>query len=135
LRQPGYIKAWYHLKSTLLETVKPPTAVTFGAGASLRFAPTVDLPSGKEQCPSWRVEDHLWKQLQQLRGQLHARQDFLLGYPTLGSPGPGPQWTQLLDVGSRDDLAWRWQRGRLMVFVESARLAKRDFSALIADAG
>jgi uncharacterized protein YwqG len=134
-RRPGYVKAWFHRKSTLLETVKPPQAVTSGAGASLRFAPAVDLPSSKDQYPGGRVEDHMWKMLEQLRSQLHGQRDFLLGHPTHGG-GPGPKWTQLLNVASRDDLAWRWpDGGRLMVFVETARLEKRDFSAPIADAG
>jgi uncharacterized protein YwqG len=135
-RQPGYIKAWFHRKSTLLETVKPPQAVTFDAGASVRFAPAVDLPASKDQYPGWRIEDELWKKVGALRDQLHARRDFLLGHPTHGR-SPGPQWTQLLNVATREDVAaWRWPGGgRLMVFVETARLEKRDFSALIADAG
>jgi hypothetical protein len=134
-RQPGYVKAWFHSKRTLLETVKPPQAVTFDAGASIRFAPTVDLPASKDHYAGWPVDDELWKKLGALRARLHERPDFLLGHPSGRSPGP--QWTQLLNVAPREDVAaWRWPGGgRLMVFVETARLEKRDFSALIADAG
>jgi hypothetical protein len=42
----------------------------------------------------------------------------------------------LLTAASHDDLGWCWHDGdMLMVFIQKARLLKRDFSALRADAG
>ena len=66
--------------------------------------------------------------------------DYLLGYPShysLGyNPTPGPEWEALLTLHSHDDLDWQWgDADKLMVFIETHRLAACDFSQLKVDAG
>ena len=66
--------------------------------------------------------------------------DYLLGYPSYYSlgydPTPGPEWIALLTLNSWRALDWCWGDGnKLMVFIERARLAARDFSKLKTEAG
>lgn len=102
----------------------------------------VDWPEDKDMVLSalgGRYDDEGWFQYS----------DHLLGYPVDDSFGYDPrpeyrdnadgQWFTLLSASSHEDseeLRWQWgDGGKLMVFIEAAALARRDFTHLKSDAG
>lgn len=79
-------------------------------------------------------------ELYELTEDLDLNDEYLLGYPSFTSlgydPTPKGGWMSLLTVHSLDEFDWCWHDGdKLMVFIESKKLAKRDFSYLKSDAG
>jgi uncharacterized protein YwqG len=103
----------------------------------IKLASGIDLPRHEELRKDWPFNR---KTLRQLADTIDADGEYLLGYPsfnTLGyDPTPGPDWISLLTVGSLDEFEWCWHDGdTLMVFIESAKLALKDFSNLKSDAG
>lgn len=85
-------------------------------------------------------EDALETMLHVLPKHLDLSGQWLLGYPLYGTlaydPTPGDGWMALLTLPSLDAFEWCWHDGdRLMVFIETSRLAMRDFAHLRCDAG
>lgn len=97
----------------------------------------VNVPDNMDVRNDWPFE---YKTFCELTDALKARNEYLLGYPSFYTlaydPTPGPEWVSLLTLSSLDQFGWCWHDGdKLMVFIESDRLAKQDFSNLKSDAG
>lgn len=136
---PGFIKAWYHPRGTTLEPRTPPEPVHFGGPFGITFTPTFDVPANRYQWP-WDGSETEWAALEVLRKALLPDGDHLLGYPnnlTLAyDPTPGPEWSLVLNLRSREALNWHWNDGdRLSVFCPREKLSVGDFTELVADAG
>lgn len=146
-RSPGYIKAFLFPPDARRTAVEPPESVSYGKARAIRFHAGVDIPFDRYQVQDWPLgtDYNLWEEYGLLRESLHVSPHYLLGYPAHDSLGydpaahlqtPGVDWQSLLSLGSDDELEWEWHDAdRLMVFIERARLAKQDFSALASDAG
>jgi len=97
----------------------------------------IDIPRHEDLRSDWPFDSDA---LYELTDVLDANDEYLLGYPSFTSlaydPTPEGDWISLLTVHSLDEFDWCWHDGdKLMVFIESERLAKRDFSYLKSDAG
>ena len=95
------------------------------------------LPRHEDLRDDWPFDRDV---LDQLTDAIDAPGEYLLGYPSFTSlaydPTPGAEWISLLTVYSLDEFDWCWHDGdKLMVFIESEKLKKRDFSNLKSDAG
>lgn len=149
-RDEGYLKAWYFEDPSALV----PTAAPHGKGPKgcrIILSGELDLPRHLElyedppfdyaTLDRWLdTPDPSWQPTPDEASRSFLPTDYLLGYPShysLGyDPTPGPEWVSLLTIHSHDSLDWCWQDGnKLMVFIERAKLAARDFSALQCDAG
>lgn len=141
-RSPGYIKAFLFSPHTRLTAVAPPDPRDRTRSRTIRFHAGIDIPFDRYQVSDWPF-GHDYDRLVEyhdLRASLHVSPHYLLGYPAHDSlgydPTPGADWQSLLTLDSDDDLEWQWHDAdKLMVFIERARLAKQDFSALASDAG
>ncbi|MCA9038234.1 MAG: DUF1963 domain-containing protein [Planctomycetaceae bacterium] len=120
-------------------------------GHSLFDSPTADVPesvaislTGGIDIPRYEDLRSDWPfdrdALYELTDALDENSEYLLGYPSFTSlaydPTPDGDWISLLTVHSLDEFDWCWHDGdKLMVFIESSKLAQRDFSNLKSDAG
>lgn len=107
------------------------------AGIRIRLKGSIDIPL-RQELYNDRCLD--WKSLTDLRDAIETGGAHMLGYPRYNSlaydPTPSPTWTHLLQVASFDELDWCWHDGDpLMIFIETEKLAARQFDALKADAG
>jgi uncharacterized protein YwqG len=138
---PGYIHAEFFSDITKLVPHIPPDSVAGGSSCTIAFRQTLDLPFDEYQlneCPFQL--DKLSESYEYLRNALHQSDDYLLGYPShysLGyDPTPGAEWISLLTVNSDEESDWHWHdNDKLMIFIETERLKKHDFSNLRSDAG
>ena len=101
----------------------------------------IDLPRAEELRGDWSLDEELrdWL-IYDLPKEASVANEYLLGYPsycTLGyDPTPGPAWQSLITLSSLKELNWCWHDGdKLMVFIETEKLARGDFSNLKSDAG
>lgn len=107
----------------------------------LRLTAGLSLPRNRELREDWPADDEFEECLfDELPAKAGVRNDHLLGYPHYYSlaydPTPGRGWVPLLTLDSNDEFGWSWHdSAMLMVFVEEDRLAERDFSNLVSDAG
>ncbi|WP_137973267.1 YwqG family protein [Pseudomonas sp. F(2018)] len=132
----GYVLGFYWKDYKDHVTTKSPSKDAPKAKA-LRLTGGVNIPENMDVRNDWPFEH---KTFYELTDALNAGNEYLLGYPSFYTlaydPTPGPEWVSLLTLSSRDEFGWCWHDGdKLMVFIESDRLVKRDFSNLKSDAG
>lgn len=143
----GYVKAWYFEDVAALVQVTAPHGKTAKA-KRIALAGEFDIPRHGELREDWPfdfetldtllADDGAWQG--KLVPNALLATDYLLGYPSYYSlgydPTPGDSWIVLLTLHSHETFKWCWHDGdKLMVFIESERLAARDFSNLKSDAG
>lgn len=98
---------------------------------------SIDIPRHEDLRNDWPFDTDV---LYELVDAIDPKNEYLLGYPSFTSlaydPTPGPEWMSLLTVHSLDEFNWCWHDGdKLMVFIESEKLKKRDFNGIKSDAG
>lgn len=120
-------------------------------GHSLFDSPTDDVPDSRRINLAGGIEIPRHEDLRndwpfdrdaiyELTDALQPNSEYMLGYPSFTSlaydPTPEGDWISLLTVHSLDEFDWCWHDGdKLMVFIETAKLANRDFGNLKSDAG
>ncbi len=132
----GYILGFYYLDYDRHIIYNSPTENT---PDPKRFTLTgsIDVPRHEDLRDDWPFDDEA---LNELSETIDAKDNYLLGYPSFTSlgydPTPGTEWISLLTVHSLDEFDWCWHdHDKLMIFIESDKLANRDFSSLKSDAG
>jgi len=131
----GYVLGYYWPDLAKLKIKPSPSAPPEPKKIELKGG--VEIPRHKDLRKDWPFHPKLLNEL--LSGE-ELPENYLLGYPSFNSlgydPTPGPGWFSLLTLNSEDDFDWCWHDGgKLMVFVESDKLKKKDFSELKSDAG
>ena len=132
----GYIRGFYWADFDGHSIFDSPTD-DVPAARKISLTGGVDIPRHEDLREDWPFDSD---ELYQLTDAIAAKDEYLLGYPSFTSlaydPTPDPEWISLLTVHSLDDFDWCWHDGdKLMVFIESENLEKRDFSNLKSDAG
>ena len=131
----GYVLGYYWDDTTgfeLFDSAPEPPATR-----PLELTGSIDIPRHSYLREDWPFDEDA---LSELMEAIQPAGDYLLGHPSFTSlaydPTPDPGWTSLLTVHSWDRFDWNWHDGdKLMVFIETDKLASRDFSHLKSDAG
>ena len=97
----------------------------------------IEIPRHEDLRTDWPFDRDA---VYELTDALEPISEYMLGYPSFTSlaydPTPEGDWISLLTVHSLDEFDWCWHDGdKLMVFIESAKLADRNFGNLKSDAG
>jgi uncharacterized protein YwqG len=140
---PGYVRTFWFESTADCRRFSPPESVDFGSTSRIGFVTNADVPPwpwDAAKKSEWPIDETAQDAYWELRCELHPSRKYLLGFPfntTLAyDPTPGPEWQSLLTLNSDDDLQWCWHGGdRLVTFIESSRLALRDFKEIKSDAG
>ena len=139
-----YIVASYFPDPTALITTESPAGREVHHPIPITFKSAWDIPLFDYFIESTYANTPLpkamWREYSEVRDALHESPDFCFGCPTsrcLGfDPLPGPDWLQLLNLDSDEDIEWNFHDGgKLMIFIETARLANCDFTHLSTVAG
>lgn len=128
----GYVLGFYWPQSAnLLAQLNPYAKAQVCQKLSLTGA--LDYPRHCELRTDWPFDTELLAEFDAL-----LPREYLLGYPSNNTlaynPTPAGDWCSLLTLDSNDLYQWH-DANKLMVFIESEKLAARDFSALKCDAG
>ncbi|MEM6596743.1 MAG: YwqG family protein [Cyanobacteria bacterium P01_C01_bin.69] len=135
-RDDDYILGFYWCNYHDHKLFDSPTAKV-PVSRKIQLSSGIDIPRRECLRDDWPFDEDA---LYELLDAVDATNEYLLGYPSFTSlgydPTPGPGWISLLTVHSLDAFDWCWHDGdKLMVFVETQRLAECDFSQLKSDAG
>jgi uncharacterized protein YwqG len=143
-QDPGYVIAYYWIGReafTLYNKSDMPKTTAEQMSIGIELKTGIDLPRAEELRNDWSLDEEIRDWLfYDLPKEASAVKEYLLGYPsycTLGyDPTPGPEWQSLITLSSLEELNWCWHDGdKLMVFIETEKLARGDFSLLKSDAG
>jgi uncharacterized protein YwqG len=138
---PGYVRAFYWAELNGFELCRQRGHHVSSKSRSLQLSTGLDLPTAEELRTDWPFPPELIEKIyREIRKLNELCENYLLGYPSFRTlaydPTPGKDWTSLLTLDSIDDFDWCWHDGdKLMVFIETQKLAALEFDNLKCDAG
>lgn len=132
----GYVLAFYWPEVEDLVVLNDPND-QLREPQKIELVGGVDIPRHKDLRNDWPFDTDI---LYALAEEDYFPENYMLGYPSFRSlgydPTPSQEWISLLTLASYDEFDWCWHDGdKLMVFIESEKLAAKDFSHLKVDAG
>ncbi|MEM8503135.1 MAG: YwqG family protein [Cyanobacteria bacterium P01_D01_bin.1] len=132
----GYVLGFYWADCDDHSVAVSPTDAVHNSIA-IKLVGGIDIPRHEDLRSDWPFDSNA---LDELVDVLEDSNEYLLGYPSFTSlaydPTPKGDWISLLTVRSLSELDWCWHDDdKLMVFIETDKLVKRDFSLLKSDAG
>lgn len=132
----GFVIAYFFPNIENLTLIQSPNQL-ISPETPISFSLTASFPLREEVVENWPFD---YDVINEIEEELSFPSNYFLGHPLYNTlaynPCPGPNWTQLLNLSSIEQLNWCWHDGdRLLVFIENEKLSKNDFSCLKCDAG